>query len=330
MISEVLSPVTPVPAPEWTPQNKEAGRVDALCPRGDRVVVGGNFNRPKPFLFTSTPTGSVGSLNPTGVLGRVYDIAWDAAGKNLYAAGSGGVAQHLASGAWFELKLGRYRSVGFMPSFPENVVVGADTGLVELLNGWRVSTPGSARDLVVTDEYVYVANYSGVISKIVLETGVVSVLASPNIPVLDLALSPDGQTLYAALGGPGGTVSGYNVQTGRRVWFHMTDGNCQAVCTMTDGTVIVGMHGDFVASFPNQTIKESGTGGRVPRKKVFALDSKGNLLKWKVDLTSTASPLGVWSLASSADRLYVGGDFTHVNGVEHPRTAAFDYVPTVT
>ncbi len=330
MISETLSPVAPVPAPEWTPGNKEAGRVDALCPRGDRVVVGGNFNLPKRFLFVSTPEGTVGSLSPSGVLGRVYDIAWDAAGRNLYAAGDGGIAQHVASGEWFELRFGKYRSVGFLPSFPENVIVGADTGQVELLNGWKVQTGSSARDMVVTDEAVYVANYAGHITKIDTETGSMSVLASPGIPVLDLALSPDGQTLYAALGGPGGTVIGYNVQTGKRKWFHMTDGNCQAVCTLSDGTVIVGMHGDYVALLVNKTIRESGTGGRVARKKVFALDPNGNLLDWKVDLTSKASPLGVWSLASSPDRLYVGGDFTHVNGVEHPRTAAFEYTPTVT
>lgn len=332
MISETLSPIAPVPAPEWTAQNKEAGRVDALLPQGPRCFVGGNMSQPKKFLFAARNDGSVGSFYPSGVVGRVYDLAYSDYQKILVVAGVGGIATHAGS-TWLTLREGRYRAAGFGPQ-DRNLYLGAENGQVEQVGGWKVPTLGSARDLVVTNDYIYVANAGssiGAITKLDALTGVQQPWASsPRYPVLDLALSPDGETLYAAIGGPGGTAAAYDVHTGERKWFHMTDGNCQAITCLQDGTVVVGMHGDYVATQVNKTIKESGSGGRVPRSKVFALDPDGNLLDWQVRLTSTLSPLGVWALASSPTMLYVGGDFTKVNGVEHPRTAAFEITPVTT
>lgn len=323
MIATTPSPIPAVPAPTWRPEQKEMGRVDALLPDRDRCLVGGNFTLPKAWMFAARG-GDVGPFAADQIISRVYDIAFYLPTKTLHVASSTRYATHSSVG-WTTM-VGTYRSVGVTED--GRAVLGSENGLVTLFGSWSVGTPGSARDLVVTPEYVYVANAVsnsvGGIVKIHIETGTVQSWASPpRIPVLDLALSPDGATLYAALGGPGGTVSAFDVTTGQRKWFHMTDGNCQAVCTLADGTVIVGMHGDYVASAVNKTIQESGTGGRVPRKKVFALDSDGNLLDWQVSLTSTASPLGVWALASSPTMLYVGGDFTHVNGVEHPRLTCF-------
>jgi outer membrane protein assembly factor BamB len=321
MIATMPSPIPSVPAPEWTTTNKEAGRVDALLPDRDRCLVGGNFSQPKPWLFAARG-GDVGPLAATGVKGRVYDIAFNLPTKTLHVVGFGGYDTHTT--AWTHMN-GTYRSVGL--TVDGFAVIGAENGQVIRLGSWGTGTPGSARDLVVTEDAVFVANAvsnsKGALTKLDVETGR-ALWQNVTYPTLDLALSPDGTTIYAALGGPGGTVSAYDAVTGQRKWFHMTDGNCQAICTLFDGTVIVGMHGDYVASLVNKTIKESGTGGRVPRKKVFALDPNGNLLDWQVSLTSTAGVLGVWALASSPTMLYVGGDFTHVNGVEHPRLTCFE------
>jgi len=325
LIATTPSPIPAVPAPEWTSTDKEAGRVDALMPDATgRCFVGGNFTQPKRYMFVARADGTVGTLDSRGVAGRVYDLAWDATNHRLHVAGAGGYTFH-ENNVWTG-QSGHYRSVGLLPGFPENVFLGSENGQVELVGGWKSATAGSARDLVVTSDSVYVAgavsNSRGLISKINVETGKLD-WQLMTVPALDLAISPDGATIYAAFGGPGGTVSAYDAVSGQRKWFHMTDGNCQAICTLADGTVVAGMHGDYVASLVNKTIRESGTGGRVPRKKVFALDPNGNLLDWHVNLTSTASPLGVWALASSPSMLYVGGDFTHVNGVEHPRLTCF-------
>lgn len=331
MISETMSPIASVPAPEWTSANKEAGRVDALLPQGPRCFVGGNMSQPRKWLFASRNDGSVGGLSSSGVGGRIYDFAWDDETRILFAAGASGITVHRPNGNWSVFRTGRYRAVSM---FEGEVFFGSETGQIEALGVWVVPTMGSARDLVVTSDTVYVANAGssiGAITKLDALTGVQQPWASsPRYPTLDLALSPDGETLYAAIGGPGGTAAAYDVHTGERKWFHMTDGNCQAITCLEDGTVVVGMHGDYVAGEVNKKIAEYGSGGRVPRKKVFALDPDGNLLDWKVSLTSFQSPLGVWALASSPTMLYVGGDFTHVNMAVHPRTAAFEITSVTT
>ncbi len=47
------------------------------------------------------------------------------------------------------------------------------------------------------------------------------------------------------------------------------------------------------------------------------------LQAWKPNLGSTQGVLGVWALKSSQGMLYVGGDFTLVNGKQQARFAMF-------
>jgi trimeric autotransporter adhesin len=145
----------------------------------------------------------------------------------------------------------------------------------------------------------------------------------PTAEILDLARS--GSALYAAMGGPGGTALAFDVATGRQLWYYKTDGNVQAVATV-GGYPVYGMHGDYVAPKPNASMSEYGSSARISRHKVFMLSPAGVLQPWAPALTSTDGVLGVWALKSGLGNLYVGGDFTKVNGASQDRFAIFPHL----
>ena len=114
--------------------------------------------------------------------------------------------------------------------------------------------------------------------------------------VFDLAVTDT--AVFAGVAGPGGRVSTYDVETGRRLWETTTDGDVQAI-TVIDGKVIAGGH--FESSF----------GGR-SRAGLAALDRvTGKVIDgWAPELSSG---LGVWALWSDSAALLVGGGFTRVD-----------------
>ena len=142
----------------------------------------------------------------------------------------------------------------------------------------------------------------------------------PTSPILDIARS--GSRLYAAMAGPGGTALAYDISTGSRLWYYMTDGNVQAVTTV-GGWPIFGMHGDYVAPKVNSKLSEYGSSKRISRHKVFELSPDGTLQSWAPPLETSQGVLGVWALDGSSGTLAVGGDFTKVNRASHPRFALF-------
>jgi len=142
----------------------------------------------------------------------------------------------------------------------------------------------------------------------------------PRYEVLDIARS--GNQLYAAMGGPGGAALAFDISTGQQLWYYMTDGNVQAVTTV-GGYPIYGMHGDNVAPRKDCPMSEYGGSARVGRHKIFELSPQGDLQPWAPALTSSAGVLGVWALKSGGGDLFVGGDFTTVNGQTQDRFAIF-------
>jgi beta-propeller uncharacterized protein DUF5122 len=105
-----------VPAPDWTPSNKEAGRVDDLLRVGRRLFIAGNFTqlenhagravRRTYLASVRASTGKVGAFAPR-IDGRVYALA--AAHGLLFVGGSfssvNGHARHNL--AAFNLRTGR-------------------------------------------------------------------------------------------------------------------------------------------------------------------------------------------------------------------------------
>jgi hypothetical protein len=197
---------------------------------------------------------------------------------------------------------------------------------------WRADASDEVRDLVADplSGRLIVAGWftsldgstsSGHLGAVTLASGGLATWAShPGYEVLDIARC--GPELYAAMGGPGGTGLAFDLATGRQQWYYKTDGNVQAVATV-GGYPVYGMHGDYVAPEANVSMKEYGTSKRISRHKVFMLSRDGVLQSWAPPLTSTQGVLGVWALRGGGGSMYVGGDFTRVDGGDQARFAIF-------
>ena len=201
--------------------------------------------------------------------------------------------------------------------------------------GWDPSADNQVRDMIADAAHnrVLVAGWFGRIDGVKGQHDLASVSMTTGRPlpwgghapdpVLDIARS--GHRLYAAMGGPGGTALAYNIATGKRVWYYQADGNIQAVTTV-NGWPIFGMHGDNVAQHKNLKLSEYTKSSRIRRHKVFELSPNGVLQSWAPVLGTTQGVLGVWALKAGQGMLYVGGDFTLVNGAQQNRFAMFHSV----
>ena len=123
----------------------------------------------------------------------------------------------------------------------------------------------------------------------------------PTSPILDITRS--GNRLYAAMAGPGGAALAYDISTGSRLWYYMTDGNVQAVTTV-GGWPIFGMHGDYVAPKVNSKLSEYGSSKRISRHKMFELSPDGTLQSWAPALETSQ---GCSACGRSTDRRHAGG-----------------------
>lgn len=202
-------------------------------------------------------------------------------------------------------------------------------------SSWRAGASDEVRDLIadplsgrliVAGWFTSLDGYASSphLGAVTLASGVLAAWAShPGYEVLDITRC--GPELYAAMGGPGGTALAYDLAAGRQQWYYKTDGNVQAVATV-GAYPVYGMHGDYVAPQANVAMKEYGTSKRVSRHKVFMLSPDGVLQSWAPPLTSTQGVLGVWALRGAGGSMYVGGDFTRVDGGDQARFAIFPSV----
>jgi trimeric autotransporter adhesin len=208
-------------------------------------------------------------------------------------------------------------------------------GRFALDSRWRASASDEVRDLIADplSGRLIVAGWftaldgdtsSAHLGAVTLASGGLATWANhPGYEVLDIARC--GTELYAAMGGPGGTALAFDLATGRQQWYYKTDGNVQAVATVR-GYPVYGMHGDYVAPQANVSMSEYGTSKRISRHKVFMLSPAGVLQSWAPPLTSTQGVLGVWALRGGGGTMYVGGDFTRVDGGDQARFAIFPSV----
>jgi hypothetical protein len=146
-------------------------------------------------------------------------------------------------------------------------------------------------------------------------------VSNTQYPILDL--EADGRGVYAGGGGHGGHMDIYNLDGTHQQPTYQLDGNVQAIALDGD-SVWGGGH------FTNYCIGGTGAGAPficdVPleRRKVFEVSlSSGQLTSWA---PAFDSPFGV--LVARADPathdLWIGGDFTHVNGLAVAHLADFD------
>jgi hypothetical protein len=149
-------------------------------------------------------------------------------------------------------------------------------------------------------------------------TGKIVPFAHPNFPVAALALAGN---LYVGGSGAGGWLSSFT-PLGHRNWFVHIDGGVAAVAA-TSAQVIVGGH------FNNWCKGSTATGSPIKcvtpviRTKLLAANpTTGAVTAWAPTVNSV---LGVFALRATQGRLYVGGDFTKINGTTRNHIARFTY-----
>ncbi len=125
-------------------------------------------------------------------------------------------------------------------------------------------------------------------------------------------LATDGSRLYEAVGGANGACTAVSATTGAKAWMDIANGNVQSVA-VAGNTAYCGGH--FGAQYGGWAF--AGT----TRNKVAAVDAATGSVKSFAPTVN--SSLGVWSVAADPTHVFVGGDFTKVNGTAQAHIAEF-------
>ena len=289
--------------------------VYALALRGSTVYAGGDFttvggqSRSGMAALDAT-SAKVLPFSPNVSGGTVRALA--VRGTNVYAGGSfttvnGTSRSRLAafdatsgalSGAWTPKASGTVLALTPSPEGGRIYVGGSFTAL----NGATSSKYAAAVDPT-----------SGALST--------AFKARVGYPVLSLAA--DSRGVYAAGAGTGGHLVIWNLDGSLQRPVYQTDGDVQAVAA-SDGTVFAGGH------FDNYCVGNTGGGSSgfvcdkpLSRHKLFAVSlATGEVTSWAPRINSI---LGIFTetIDPATGDLWIGGDFTLVNGVSHPKVAVF-------
>ena len=146
---------------------------------------------------------------------------------------------------------------------------------------------------------------------------------APNGTVFDVQES--GGQLYAAEGGPGGALTAYDPSTGNSLWRKTADGDVQAL-TVMEGKVYAGGHFLAFSGYARQMFAAvDGVTGSTDQTWTPRTQGGNCSSVWTPDPCSDF----VWAMEAdpSAGRLYAGGDFRKVSGVEHAGFASFSRQP---
>jgi hypothetical protein len=142
----------------------------------------------------------------------------------------------------------------------------------------------------------------------------------PRPPAEVHALAVDQAGVYVATGGVGGRAIAYSA-AGVPRWQRVFDGDAAAIA-LDGGLVYVGGHFDNACLTDRNGDHGGCTDGSVPRVKLAAVTSVGELAPWAPQANGVIG-VRVLSTNYSSGRLEVGGDFTTVGGLDLRRFASF-------
>lgn len=145
-------------------------------------------------------------------------------------------------------------------------------------------------------------------------------------PVHGVTIWPgDGQTFFAAAGGTGGVVDAYRPDGPvQYVWRHRVDGDAMDVAATETRVFLVG-HYDWVLGKNTICADPPCTGGKegdVMNRHISSFDAENGA--HDVDYAPQLNtPQGPYVALVGRRHLYVGGDFTEVNGQPQPGFVKF-------
>lgn len=310
-------------------------RTLALSPDGGRLYLGGDFEsvggRPTPRLAAVDVATGVPdpSFQPPRLNAGVRALAL--AGGRLYVGGNftevvdGDKAVQRPQLAAFDADTGALLDWSppangggeFHRETGEETVVG--DGMVHDL-----AVSGDGKELYVAGTFVDFGGRKGLVRLKARSGRLAPWQPEMNRPVFGVAISPgDGGRLYAAAGGVGGRLLAFDPGgSPNPAWEVKTDRANMAVLASSTTVYLLGHYHYIVAP-------ESECHGYCPggpeRHHLAAFDARtGRLGHWN---PAADTPTGPYSGAVGADHLWVGGEFTTINGIAQPGIAQFPGVP---
>ena len=309
----------------WDPDADGPVRAMALSADRTKLYVGGDFGNiggtPAPFLsLVDLSTGQVDPNFRPRLHGRVRALAL--AGDRLYVGGHftsvGGpagieprsklAALDALTGEllpWAPPALGPGRYVGH---------TGIPTPTESSGDVLAIAVPTDGSRVFVGGTFIDFAGQGGLL---VLDPVTAQPLPErwdPQRPVFSLAVSPaDGQTVFASAGGPGGRVYAFSpAMPDQPLWSSPVDGDAPGVAASATTVYLMG-HYDYAG--PERAL----------RRHLAAFDAvTGEVDDWN-PVANTIT--GAFAAAVGADHVFVGGEFTTINGRPQPGFAQFAVAP---
>ena len=320
---------------DWDAQPDNAVLALAVSPDGRRLYAGGRFRK-----IGGAPAGRIAALDvDTGLADPTFNPPLASSGVKAMALHGGTLfvggdfteigsesrpqvaALDAATGAldtdWVPPENGGGRFVGQTGTPTED---GTD-GLI-----WDMKVTGDGGMLLVAGDFLDFGGRSGLVALDPKTGDATSWQPSMDRPVMGIALWPGdrGKTFFVATGGTGGQVQAFKPgRSTRPAWVAKVDGDATDVVATTERVYLVG-HYDWVLG-ENTVCGSTCTGGNegdVPNRHVSAFDASDGAH----DLGFTAqlnTPQGPYVALIGAQHLYIGGDFTEVNGKPQPGFVQF-------
>lgn len=298
----------------WNPGADRDVYVLAVAPGAGTLYVGGYFTKVggvarKRLAAVDASTGAVTSWAPSAN-GKVYALT--ALGSRVYLGGTFTTVNGQPRTRLAAVSLAGVLDATWKPAADDTV-----RSLATTLDGASVLAGGDFFVVDGTSRSRHLVNLDPVTAAQKTWNWL------PGYSVWEIVVTST--RAYLVGDGSGGHLAAHSLPTGGRLWQIQTDGGVQSAALIGD-TLYGGGHFDNVCVGNTTAGNGSGDGfeceqNLATRHKLVALDvSAGALDPWNPGANSN---LGVFALEVSGSRMFAGGDFTKVGGVNQQSLAVF-------